>query len=325
MLLKTSLKKYGMVLVLIVAILFFSILAPNFFSLKNFMNIARQVSMMGIVTVGMTFLMLTGAVDLSVGSQMSCINIICAWLLVNGGVPTIPAILLGMLAGTFIGVINGLIIVKSGMVPLVVTLAMMQVFKGVALIICGGLPIFGFPSDFSILGQGYIGFIPIPVIIFSIVLILASIFLNKTYIGRYFYAIGGNAEAAHLSGINIHRFKILVFGICGFLTGLASVIMLSRVNSGQAVTGSGLEFDVLTAAILGGVSMNGGKGKIFGMLIGVLFMGILNNGLTLLNVNEYVQYVIKGLSLLIAVWYDTKQQGDKSFIKSFIRRVTAKA
>jgi len=312
MIIQTYARKYAIFVILIALFILFSIFAPAFMTLTNIMNIARQISMMGIVTVGMTFIMLTGGVDLSVGSQMSCINITTAWLLVYGQVSVPIAIIGGIMTGVIWGIFNGFIVIKSGIPSLIVTLATMQIIKGITLIICGGLPIFGFPAEFAVLGQGYIGPFPIPVIIFIFVLAIGSFLLNKVYIGRYFYAVGGNSEAAELSGINNKRIQFLVFVLCGFLTGLASVIMLSRVNSGQAVTGSGLEFDVLTAAILGGVSLNGGKGGISSVIVGSLIMGILNNGLTLMDVNQYFQYVVKGATLLLAMWYDVGQKRTKN-------------
>lgn len=187
----------------------------------------------------------------------------------------------------------------------------MIIIEGVAFIISKGIPIFGFPQGFSVLGQGYIGIIPIPVIIMVIILIIGAIILNKTYIGRYFYSIGGNEEASRLSGIDVDKIKCLAYTLSGLFAGISGVILLSRTNSGQPTMGKGFEFDVLTAVVLGGVSVNGGVGKISNVISGILIIGVLNNGLVLMGMNTYVQSVIKGIVLLIAVAFDFIQRSKK--------------
>jgi ribose transport system permease protein len=183
-------------------------------------------------------------------------------------------------------------------------LGTMTIIRGLAYIFTGGLPVFGFSPGFSVIGQNYILGIPIPVIILALIFILAWIFLNKTYIGRYFYAIGGNEEATYLSGVNVNKIKYLVYILCTALSAVAGIILASRMNSGQPSVGSGFELDVITAVVLGGVSFLGGEGKLSGMMIGVLIMGVLSNGLILLNVDAYYQLVIKGFVLLAAVGFD---------------------
>lgn len=303
---KIKLGEYGIFLVLIGLLALFSIVAPNFLQLNNFFNVSRQICTLGIVCVGMTVVMISGGIDLTVGYHISLANVACAWLMVKGGVNPVLAVIVILLMGIVIGLINGIIIVKTGVAPLIVTLALLNALRGISYTISNGLPIFGFPRSFSFLGQGTVlGRVPISLLIMLAIFILGGIILNKTYFGRYFYAIGSNEEAAKLSGINTGRLKMLAYAICGFLTALGAVLLLSRTNSGLSSNGAGFEFNVITACVLGGVSANGGKGTIFGALVGVLIVGFLDNGLLLMNVSEYTQLIIKGLLMLAAVIYDT--------------------
>ncbi len=306
--------KMGILIVLIGMIILFSFLSSNFFTVDNFLNVLRQVSMLGIAAVGFVFVLLTGGIDLSIGSQVTFVNIVCAYFMVNMGMPPLAAVLLCILFTTIIGLVNGLIITKLNILPLITTLCMMNILKGLSYIICSGMPIFGFSDAFKFLGQGYIGPVPVPIIIMAIAFIAGGFILTKTYFGRYFYAVGGNEEAASLSGVNTTFVKILVYVLCGFFAGVAGVIWLSRVNSGQPVTGTGFEFDVLTAVVLGGVSTVGGEGDITGALIGVIIIGLLNNGLVLINVSEYFQLVIKGIVLLVAVGADSRRRMKKKAV-----------
>ncbi len=311
---KEFLKRYGIYAVLFVLIIFFSITSKNFFVANNLLNVARQVSMLGIASVGMAFVLLLGGIDLSIGSQITLVNIIAAWLMINGHMNPVVACIIAVALSTLIGFSNGLIIAKVKMPPIIVTLSMMIIIEGVAYMISGGMPIFGFPKSFTVLGQGYVGIIPIPVIIMIAILGIGAFILNKTYFGRYFYAVGGNEEAANLSGINVHRVKFLVYTLSGLFAGIAGVVMLSRTNSGQVLAGKGFEFDALTACVLGGVSVNGGIGKISNIVAGVLILGVLSNGMVLLNVSQYSQMVIKGLVLMLAVAFDSIQKNRKSKI-----------
>lgn len=310
-----KISSYGVFFVLIGILILFSFIAPHFLELNNFFNVARQICTLGIVAVGMTIVMITGGIDLSVGYQISLINVSCAWLMVNMGIGTVTAILVGLLIGTGIGFLNGVIIVKSGVAPLIVTLAVMNMLNGISYIISKGIPIFGFPKNFSILGQGNIFGIPISLFVMAFIFILGSILLKRVYIGKYFYAIGSNEEAAKLSGINVGGLKILAYTICGFLSAIGAIILLSRANSGLSSNGAGFEFNVITACVLGGVSSNGGKGTVFGALVGVLIVGFLDNGLLLMDVNQYSQLVVKGLLMLVAVIYDTQMRKNSEQIK----------
>lgn len=305
---KQHAKKYGIYLVLLVLVIVFSIASPAFLRLRNLLNVARQISMMGIAAVGMMFALLLGGIDLSIGSQITLVNIIAASLMVNAGVSPWIASVAAIALSTAIGFLNGYIIAKIRVHAIIVTLSMMIIVEGVAYLVSGGLPIFGFPAAFAVIGQGHLGPIPIPVIIMIAILFLGSLILNRTYFGRYFYALGGNEEAAVLSGIDVRAVKWLVYSLSGLFAGIAGIVMLSRTNSGQVLAGQGFEFEVLTACVLGGVSVSGGVGKISNVVAGLLIIGVLSNGLVLLNVGEFVQMVIRGSVLLAAVIFDSVQR-----------------
>jgi ribose/xylose/arabinose/galactoside ABC-type transport system permease subunit len=303
---KFKLGDYGLIIVLVAMLVFFTIFAPNFLQFSNFFNVSRQIAVLGIVSVGMTIVLISGGIDLSLGYHISLANVLCAWLMVKGGVPPLYAALIILGMGVFLGLLNGFIIVKTGVAPLIVTLAMLNILNGVSFTISKGVPIFGFSSSFRWLGQGNLfKTVPYSLLIMLAVFIIGAIILKKTYFGRYFYAIGSNEEAAKLSGINTPRIKMLAYGICGFLASLGGLVMLSRTNSGLSTNGAGFEFNVITACVLGGVSANGGRGTVFGALVGVLIVGFLDNGLLLMNVSSYPQLIIKGVLMLCAVVYDT--------------------
>jgi ribose transport system permease protein len=303
-----TLKKYGIFAVVLLLFGFFSVKADSFLHATNLLNVARQVSMMGIAAVGFTFVLLLGGIDLSIGSVVTLVNIVAAWLMINGHLNPVAACVLAVCLAAAIGLLNGVIIARLNMPAIIVTLSMMILVEGAAYLICDGLPIFGFPKGFAVLGQGYVGGIPIPVIIMVAVLALGAFILNLTYFGRYFYAVGGNEEAAKLSGIEVSGIKYLVYTLSGLFAGISGIVLLSRTNSGQVMAGKGFEFDVLTACVLGGVSVTGGVGKISNVVAGVMILGLLNNGLVLLNVNQYAQMEIKGAVLLLAVAFDTLQK-----------------
>jgi Ribose/xylose/arabinose/galactoside ABC-type transport systems, permease components len=310
-----KLREIGILLVLIALAAVFSFLSPNFFELNNLFNIIKQIASLAIVAVGFTFVLITGGIDLSVGYQISLVNVVCALLMVKMGMQPVFAILIVLAMGTLIGFINGFIIQKTGVAPLIVTLSTMSILNGFSYMISEGLPIFGFSKEFTFIGQGDIGIIPVAFFIMLIIIIIGFVILNKTYFGRYFYAIGSNEEASKLSGVNVGKTRIIVYTLCGFFTAIAGVIMLSRLNSGLPITGSNEAFDVLTACVIGGVSINGGKGTMTGAFIGVLIVGVLSNGLILLNIGEYMQLVLKGFVLLFAVIYDTMSRAKSERIK----------
>ncbi|MCH6256515.1 ABC transporter permease [Puniceicoccaceae bacterium K14] len=305
-------KQFGIYIVLLALLVFFSIASENFLVSSNLLNVARQVSMMGIAAVGFSFVLLLGGIDLSVGSVITLVNIVAAYFMVNLGMPPFLAVIIALALSAALGFSNGWIIANINMPPIIVTLAMMIIIEGIAYLISGGLPIYGFAKSFAVIGQGYVGPIPIPVIIMVVIMGLGGFILNKTYFGRYFYAVGGNEEAAKLSGIDVKRVKYLVYTLSGFFAGVAGIVILSRTNSGQVLSGKGFEFDVLTACVLGGVSVTGGVGKISNVLAGVLILGVLSNGLVLLDISQFVQMVIKGTVLMLAVALDCLQNRKES-------------
>lgn len=300
-----SLKKYAIVGVLVLLVAFFSIVNSSFLSAGNLMTVARQVAMLGISAVGMTCVILTSGIDLSVGSVMGITSIVAALLMTAAGLPVLPTVLITLVIAAGIGLVNGWFVAYVRVPALITTLAMMTILRGLCFVLCAGMPVWGLPESFKVLGQGYVGPLPIPVLIMLGVFAVGWVFLNRTRNGRYIYGLGGNKEAVRLSGVFTVRVEALVYVISGFLTGLAGIIMLSRINSGQPKIGSGYEMDVITAVVLGGVSIMGGEGSLFGVLIGVLITGVLANGMILMDVSEYYQQITKGLVLLAAVTFDT--------------------
>lgn len=306
----TIIKEKAIYIVLLVIILFFTITTDTFFTVNNLLNIARQVSMLGIASVGMTFVILLGGIDLATGSIITFVNIFMAYMMVNMKMNMWLAGIIILILSTLIGLINGIEVSVFKIPALIATFATQTIFAGIAYLISGGMPISGFSKEFSVIGQGYVGIIPVPVIIMVVVFAVGSFILNKSYFGRYFYALGGNEDAAKLSGIRVKQIKMLVYSLSGFFAGLAGIVMLSRTNSGQATSGKGFEFEVITAVVLGGVSVSGGSGKISNVIGGALIMGVLSNGMVLLDISSYMQMVIKGIILVLAVGFDCWQKDE---------------
>lgn len=308
---KNILATYGILIVLIALSIAFAVMTSGqFFAIENVFNILKQVAVVGIMSVGMTMVLLTAGIDLSIGSIAGMACVLAASLLLKG--VNVWLVVLAVLAiSALTGLLNGFFINELQIPPLIVTLAMMTSIRGVAYLITRGLPIFGFKSDILVLGQGYVGFIPVPVILMVIVFIIGIVFVQNTRYGRYMYGVGGNEEATRLSGINVKKIKYIVYSISSLLAGLAGMVMLARINSGTPKMGQGYEMDVITAVVLGGVSISGGEGRLGFVIVGVLIMGVLTNGLILLNVQEYVQWVIKGMALIAAVGFDRFTQQRK--------------
>lgn len=307
--LKSFIKQYFVLVILIVLIILFGCLRPeSFLTMSNMFTVIRQSSIMGIATIGLLFVMVAGGIDLSLGSVISVESVLVAVLLTKLGWGLLPAYLCGLAGGTLVGLVTGAIIVKTGIFPMIGTLALQIILQGIAYLVCGGMPVSNLPLNAKMIGQGYIGPIPIPVIVFIIVIIIAALVLNRTYIGRHFYAIGSNEEAARLSGINTNKLKVATYAIGGFLSGLAGIIMLARISSGQPTAGKNMEMDCLTAAVIGGVSLTGGEGKISTAVCGVLIIGVLTNGMTIMNISEYYQLVIRGCIFLGVVCLDGIQK-----------------
>jgi ribose/xylose/arabinose/galactoside ABC-type transport system permease subunit len=316
-----GIRKYTPLLILIALLIFFSILSPNFMTAKNIVIIIRQVSFAAISAVGMMFVMIGGAIDLSIGSQIVLTNIALSILMVDYKVPPFLAIPLILVLGTTLGVINGTLAVRLKIHPLIITLGTASIFKGIGYIMAQSRNIMGFPDSFRWFGQGFIGPVPVPIIIMLIVALTGSFVLTRTYFGRYIFALGGNEETARLAGVNINGMKVLLFAICGFISAITSILLLSRVFAGQTATGQGLEFDCLTAALLGGVSFKGGEGTVFGLMTGILIIGVLNNAMQLASFPDFSQNVVKGAVLLLAVGFDVYQKNRKA--RETVARVAA--
>jgi ribose/xylose/arabinose/galactoside ABC-type transport system permease subunit len=299
-------------LILVLLVILFSFIAPNFMTFGNLRTMIRQVSFAGISAVGLMFVMISGGIDLSIGSQIVFSNVLLAIMMVEWKLPPAVAIPLILLVGTGLGAINGFLCIKLNIHPLIITLGTSAIFKGVGYIINRSRNIMGFPDSFRWFGQGYVWGIPVPVIVMIIVALIGAFILTKTYFGRQIFALGGNEEAARLAGVNIKRMKVLLFMICGFVSSITTVLLLSRVFAGQTITGQGLEFDCLTAALLGGVSFKGGEGNVFGLMVGMLIIGVLNNAMQLATFPDFSQTVVKGSVLLIAVAFDVYQKNCKA-------------
>ena len=300
--------KFKSAIGLIILVIVLSFLSDYFFTVNNLLNIIRQVSIIAIMAFGMTFVILTGGIDLSVGSLLAVSAAVTAGLIINIGIFYLLVIPIGMLIGVLLGGFSGLMVAKAKMPAFIVTLGMMTIARGLTLIYTDGRPISGFNEDFRFIGAGHIGGIPVPVIIMLIILLLCYITLKKTPYGRYVYAIGGNEEAAKLSGINVDRIKMSVYALSGLLSAISGIILASRLNSAQPTAGSGYELDAIATVVLGGTSLSGGQGGVIGTIIGALIIGVLNNGLNLLNVSSFYQQVAKGAVILIAVYIDRRSK-----------------
>ena len=303
-----QLKDKAIWVVLVILVVAFTIANSRFVNPSNIFTLLRQVAVYGIASIGMTFVILLGDIDLSIGTIISFVNIVCAWFMVNAGINWVLAIIITLIFSTLIGVLNGFMVSTIGIPAIIATFATQTAFSGITYIICSGMPIYGFPEAFNMIGQSSVGPIPTPVIIMAVCFAFGSFVLNKTYFGRYFYAVGGNAEAAKLSGIRVGRVKYLVFAIAGFFAGLAGIVMLSRTASGQANAGLGYEFDVITCVVLGGVSITGGSGKMSGVVAGTCIIGVLTNGMVLVNIDQYTQDIVMGVVLALAVGFDCIQK-----------------
>lgn len=296
-------RQFGTLLGLIGLSIVLWIMTPYFLTVSNLLNVAQQTSINAIIAVGMTFVIITAGIDLSVGSLVAFSGVVLASVL-QAGVPLPIAILVGLGVGLSCGMINGLLITQGRIPPFISTLGMMSVARGAALLYTKGRPVSGFSENFRYLATGEIFHIPVPVIIMGVVYIIAHFVLNRTKLGRYAYAIGGNEEAAILSGINVKLYKTMVYALCGMLSGLAALILTARLNSAQPIAGNMYELDAIAATVIGGTSLMGGEGTVLGTLIGALIMGVLRNGLNLLGVSSFIQQIVIGSVIIIAVLMD---------------------
>lgn len=304
---KETASKYKSLIGLVLLCAIITFVTPSFLSLSNITNVFTQVSVNAIIAVGMTFVILTGGIDLSVGSTLAISGALSASIIKSTGSVTL-AIIVAALVGIAIGLVNGLLISKGKLQAFIATLATMTIFRGATLVFTNGTPISKLPEKFVNIGNGKIGFMPISVIITVIVSIIAIYVLSQTRFGRYLYALGGNEDSARLSGINTDKIKTLVYVVSGFASSIAGVIITSRIASASPNAGTSFELDAIAAVVIGGTSLAGGEGKITGTLIGALIIGVLNNGLNLMNVSPFYQSIVKGLVILIAVLLDKKSR-----------------
>ena len=305
-------KELTLVIVLFVLLLLFYCFAPKFMTIENIKNILVQNAYIIVSSIGMAFVIIGGGIDLSVGYQISLVGVITTISIQWFHLPVWCSVLIGLMTGTLLGAINGFLSVKLQVHPMVITLATMAIYQGISYIITNSNSIYGLPDSFKFIGQGKILGIPVSIIITVIVLIGATFFLSKTYPGRYIYALGGNGEAARLSGVNTSAMRVIAFAICGFFVAVASILLVSRSGSMNSSVGAGTEFSCITAAVLGGVSMAGGEGKVWKVCVGAIILGVLSNGMQFVGLGVYPQYVAKGIILMAAISFDTYQKTAKS-------------
>ena len=299
------LRRFGILIAFLLLVVVLSFLSDSFLTVSNLLNIARQVSINAIIAAGMTFVILTAGIDLSVGSVLAFSGAIIAGLL-STGQPLLVGIGAGLLLGAMLGLVNGLIVTRGGVQPFIATLGMLTIARGATLVYTDGRPITGLPDAFVWLGAGDVGRVPVPVIIMTLVFLAAYVVLTQTVLGRYIYAIGGNEEAARLSGVNVTLYKTLAYVLSGVLAAVSGIILTARLNSAQPTAGGGYELDAIAAVVLGGTTLAGGEGSITGTLLGAFIIGVLNNGLNLLNVSSFYQQVVKGVVILLAVLLDRR-------------------
>jgi len=298
----------GLLLIMLGISAVLAVLSPYFLTLPNLVNVTLAMSVIGIVSIGMTYVMLSGGIDLSVGSTMGLSAVVAATFAKDGS-PFIVVILVGLGIGFLIGLVNGLAITKLRVPPLIATLAMLSVAKGVQLIYSRGVTVFGLGDAMGWLGRGYIGPIPVPIVLLLLLYVLASMSLSRTSFGRKVYAVGGNERAARIVGIRVERIKISVYILSSMLAAFGGLILISRLDSAPTVIGTGLELETIAAVVIGGTSLTGGKGGVWGTLIGVAILALIQNALNLLNVSPYFTQLVQGLVIFTAVAIDMNRRG----------------
>jgi ribose/xylose/arabinose/galactoside ABC-type transport system permease subunit len=298
--------RVGMPAVLVLLCIVFGAINPNFWSMTNLTNVSRQISILALISIGQTFAILSAGIDLSVGSLLALVSVVGAQQILNLGLW--GGMVAGVLAGGVAGLVNGVLIAKAKLPAFIATLGMLIAARGVALTLSGGLPVVGLPHEFLYLGAGKIGPIPVPAVIAAIAFVIAHIILSRTRFGRYIYAMGSNEEAAVLSGINVVKYKILVYVFSGLFAGIAGVVLTSRVISGQPTLGEVQELYSIAAVVIGGAKITGGVGSMGKTLMGVLVLGVLANGLNLIQVSSYVQNIVIGVIIILAVYVDLARE-----------------
>ncbi|MGD1031377.1 MAG: ABC transporter permease [Opitutaceae bacterium] len=297
-------RPFGTLAVLVVLGGIISVFTPYFLTVSNLLNVAQQTAINAVLAVGMTFVIISAGIDLSVGSILAFAGVVLAQAL-HAGWPLPLAVLAGLAVGAACGLVNGVLITLGRLPPFIATLGMMSVARGAALLVTGGRPVSGFGASFRWLANGSVAAVPATVVLMILVYLAAHFVLRRTKFGRYVYAVGGNEEAALLSGVPVVFCKISIYAACGALAGLAAVILTSRLNSAQPIAGLSYELDAIAATVIGGASLMGGEGSVLGTLVGALIMGVLRNGLNLLGVSSFVQQVFIGAVIISAVLLDT--------------------
>ena len=303
----TSMKSWGLAIALAAIGAALSFANPYFLTVPNLINVVRQISINGILAVGVTFVLLTGGVDLSLGSLVALTGVVAASAAHPGQFPVVVPVALGVLTGAICGVINGFVVTRGRVAPFIVTLGMMTVARGLALVVCGGRPVSNLNPGFTRLGGDASG-VPIPAIVLAAIALASFLFLKNMRLGRYIYAVGGNENAARASGINAGTVKLFAYTVCGALAGVAGVVLAARITTGQPNAGVGYELDAIAAVVIGGTSLSGGVGGVGGTILGALLMGVINNGLDLMNVTSYYQSIVKGIIIVGAVWLDRNRE-----------------
>ncbi|HLE43698.1 MAG TPA: ABC transporter permease [Methylomirabilota bacterium] len=295
--------RYGSVLMLAALLVAMSLATPEFAKVGNLLNVARQVSIWAIIGTGMTFVVITGGIDLSVGSLVALTACVAMTVIDRRGWDYV-GILVGILVGGLGGAVNGALIAWARVPPFICTLAGLTVYRGLALIITKGVPIIKFEGSFRFIGQGVVGGIPVPIVLMAVVVAAMQVVLRRTAFGAHVYAVGGNEEASRLAGLEVARIKFSSYVLCGLLTGLAGMVLMARLSSAQPAVGEGFELDAIAAVVLGGTSLMGGRGSVWSTLVGALVIGILNNGMNLMGVHTHYQLVAKGVIIVLAVLLD---------------------
>ncbi len=298
----------SLVIALVVLMTGLALAKPSFLNVANLINLLRQISINGILAVGVTYVLLSGGVDLSLGSVVALTGVVAASFAHPGQHVVLVPIAMGLFSGAACGAVNGWMVTRGRVAPFIATLGMMTVARGLALLISGGKPVSNLLTEFARIGGGNVGgdvaAVPVPILILLTVTLLSWVFLKNMRLGRYSYAVGGNENAALAAGVNVRRVKMVAYTICGSLAGLAGVVLASRITTGQPNAGIGYELDAIAAVVIGGTSLSGGSGGVVGTILGALLMGVINNGLDLLNVSSYYQQIVKGVIIVGAVWLD---------------------
>jgi ribose transport system permease protein len=297
-------RRYGTLIGLVVLCAVLWVLTPHFLTISNLLNVAQQTSINAIVAIGMTFVIVSGGIDLSVGSILA-LSGVALGVALQSEQPLALALVIALVVGTACGAINGLLIDRGGLPPFIVTLGTMSMARGAALVLTEGRPISGFDESFRTVATGTAAFIPAPVLVMVVVYLVGHLVLTRTTFGRYVYAIGGNEEATRLSGVRVHLHKPAIYAVSGLSSAVAAVLLTARLNSAQPIAGMMYELDAIAATVIGGTSLMGGEGSLAGTLIGALIMGVLRNGLNLLGVSSFLQQIVIGGVIVGAVLVDT--------------------